>query len=198
VKRETARALARPGAAKPAKKIPLLKGSGPFNVQPEAIAANLEDYRARYVAGDKAALLEAVGYCLFNQVVAPHWIVRGFLDATGRWQALVAKTLDEAFGVQRPKRKRLGAAREKAALKFEVYSAVESASASKDDLLFQKIGEQVAEKFNLSRPLSPTRVKEYLAAARQELKAQVDRQKRLNPSAKIFINTYTTLVRREK
>jgi hypothetical protein len=57
----------------------------------------------RYLADDKGAILEALDACLRTGTKPPLWLAQAFCDHYTRWRRLRVKTLDAAFGVQRPK-----------------------------------------------------------------------------------------------
>jgi hypothetical protein len=161
-------------------------GWGPFKVSADRAESHLEELRERHAAGDSVALLEAAEYCLYNR--APHWVVRGFAENLGRWQALLVPSLDKAFGV--PKITYRKAKFERQQLMFEVYRALQAAKRlgiGKSEWVFEVLGEELE--------ISTGRVKEYNVAARAALNAQFERQKRRDPKATLFAQTYSTSVR---
>lgn len=67
-------------------------------------AALLARYEAAFNAGDSSALLDAVSIYLMRGIETPKWVVTGFNAAWGvKWGSGQARTLDEAFDLQRPK-----------------------------------------------------------------------------------------------
>lgn len=72
----------------------------PEDFAPEECAKRL---RLRYATGDQEALLDAVQFYLMRGDTAPDWVVTAFSAAWGvRWQCGGARTLGEAFGIERP------------------------------------------------------------------------------------------------
>ena len=69
----------------------------------ETMSAMLEWYRQKYEGGDGAALLKAIEYCGMYRLVMPDWIVTNFATSFHSWDRFECKTLDDAFGVARPK-----------------------------------------------------------------------------------------------
>lgn len=63
----------------------------------------LGELKARYEAGEAAALLDAVAICINTGIKAPAWVETGFNAAwLLRWTCAEARTLGEAFGIERP------------------------------------------------------------------------------------------------
>lgn len=57
----------------------------------------------KFRRGERAALLEAVEYCVWTRIPIPEWARREYLRAFDAWKSYECRTLDEAFGVDRPK-----------------------------------------------------------------------------------------------
>ena len=62
----------------------------------------VEKLRKRFEAGDQTALLDAVDACLRAGLVVPEWAATPFCERYDGYRLLRVKTLDAAFGVQRP------------------------------------------------------------------------------------------------
>ncbi|MFP4076918.1 MAG: hypothetical protein ACLFTD_10635 [Halochromatium sp.] len=67
------------------------------------VQAIVDGHVKRYRNGDNLALLEAVQFSLGNSATLPPDIIRAYASAMTAYHLGEAKTLDEAFGVQRPK-----------------------------------------------------------------------------------------------
>ena len=65
----------------------------------------IDDRRRRFEAGDKAALLDAVDLCARAGLPMPGWLAEAYCAAYAHWAAYRARSLDEAFGVDRKGRK---------------------------------------------------------------------------------------------
>jgi hypothetical protein len=140
-----------------------------LDLPPEVEAAHLDELRGRFDAGDKAALLSAIGFCFDQQIVAPDWIVAAFFRAMNRWYAMEVKELGEAFGLEWPKGKHPSAAKKMRRLSTAVYLKVheaQHAGRALDDDLFAEIGEQLG--------LGKTLVKDYYKRGRFRMPKSVE------------------------
>lgn len=63
----------------------------------------LEEFRKAYEAGNRIALFHAISTCLAHEVRAPKWVYDAFHVAVFGWALAEFRTLDQAFGVTRPK-----------------------------------------------------------------------------------------------
>jgi hypothetical protein len=63
----------------------------------------LQEYRRRYSEGDNLALLLAVDHCLSTGRAVPADLATAYCGRFGVWHRDQVPTLDEAFGVERPK-----------------------------------------------------------------------------------------------
>jgi len=89
------------------------------------IDERLEELRRQFESGDREALLEAIGIVLNAGPVAPSWVATGFNAAyVVGYQGANAKTLDEAFDIQRPEGWRQATARRRA-LRGVIWQRVE-------------------------------------------------------------------------
>ena len=117
----------------------------------------------RYEAGDKAALLDALRWCLAFNVLAPDWVRAHVNSALIRYLLYEAATLDEAFSVVRSKDPRsLAAGRRAVKLIGEVtmyISSQQKAGSKLDDEFFAAVG----RKFGIGK----TTVKEYWRKGRE-------------------------------
>jgi hypothetical protein len=108
-----------------------------------AIAAWLDEMRARFERGDGTALFSAIRFCANQELIFPEWVAAGFFAATNRWYTLECKTLDEAFGVKWPKGLHLAAARKRRRLEGAVWLEVtrrRNQDASVNNELFRDVG----------------------------------------------------------
>jgi hypothetical protein len=62
--------------------------------------------KARYEAGDAAALLDAIDWCARSGLPMPSWLAEAFCERYVRWVKFEG-SLDEVFAVQRPKGKHI-------------------------------------------------------------------------------------------
>lgn len=133
-----------------------------LNLSPAIEAAQIEFYRLRFEGGDEVALIQAIGFCFAQEIVAPEWIVGAFCEATNKWFSMRAKTLDEAFGVRLPKGAHFHALKQRRRLKVAVWNAVQDAKnrgRAINDKLFAEVGK------SLRPPIGKSRAKEYYKAA---------------------------------
>jgi hypothetical protein len=63
----------------------------------------MEEYRRRYADGDNLALLEAADHCHSTGRALPADLATAHCTRFGSWRRDQVRTLDEAFGVERPK-----------------------------------------------------------------------------------------------
>jgi hypothetical protein len=61
----------------------------------------VEKLRVQFEAGDHAALLEAVDFCARGGMAMPVWLAKEFCQRYEDWRMFRAKSLDQAFGVER-------------------------------------------------------------------------------------------------
>ena len=104
----------------------------------------IEERRKQFEAGDAAALLDAVDLCARSGTAMPLWVVEAFCERYLDWRLLRAKTLDDAFGVKRPKNMRFHdqARRErlKARVALEVLRLRKEEKLPFGDYLFERAG----------------------------------------------------------
>ncbi len=63
----------------------------------------MDEFRRRYDAGETRALFDAISSCLAHGIKAPDWVWQAYHVAWLKWSMADCRTLDEAFGVARPK-----------------------------------------------------------------------------------------------
>jgi hypothetical protein len=132
----------------------------------------LEECRRFFDGGDPRALIEAIRLCFAQRMPAPEWVVEAFFTATNRWYALDAETLDESFGVAKPKG-HISAERKRRALLLAVYAAVTDAhkkGRSIDDALLEEVGR------GLKPPLGKTLAWDYYRKACAALRNPIEVQ----------------------
>ncbi|MDV6347299.1 hypothetical protein R2083_07185 [Nitrosomonas sp. Is35] len=93
----------------------------------ELMKLYLDELEKEFLAGNKAIIFHAIGFCGNEQIIMPEWVVSAFHSATNDWYSLKAKTLDEAFNCSWPKGKHINAARKKRKNSPIVYSEVMAA-----------------------------------------------------------------------
>jgi hypothetical protein len=77
-----------------------------------ARTAKLNVLKRRYISGDKTALIDTLKMYIDNdRTELPNWVASAVFKALNQWRDCEVKTLDEAFGVERPKNFDLEAAR---------------------------------------------------------------------------------------
>ena len=57
----------------------------------------------RYADGDDSALLEVAEWAMYRDELVPDAAARAFGHARAKWETAHTRTLDEAFGLERPK-----------------------------------------------------------------------------------------------
>jgi hypothetical protein len=116
-------------------------------VDPRWFAAadrELVEYHKRYDAGDKSAVLDAIEImsCFF-----PPWLREAYMSARMAHLRHAVATLDEAFGVERPRGKHLTGAREREMLRglimFRVYCLHRQEGAPLDDTTFARVADEL-------------------------------------------------------
>jgi hypothetical protein len=64
-------------------------------------AQMVEKLRHQYEAGDRGALLDAIDFCARAGMPMPIWLAEAYCARYEDWSMYRAKSLDEAFGVER-------------------------------------------------------------------------------------------------
>lgn len=97
----------------------------------------------RYDGGDRSALLDAIDVL---SVFFPAWVREGFAKAWAQYRQHNVKTLDQAFGIKRPKGQHLKAARAREVLRpqivFSVY-CLHAKGAPLDQGIFEQVGREL-------------------------------------------------------
>lgn len=105
---------------------------------------NFKRLQGSFDAGQKSAALAAIKLGYFFGERPPQWALKFFSDALSRWGMAEVRTLDEAFGVERPKGFRQDAANRRAmfgsAILIEVNRRLETEAY--DDEIFSDVGEK--------------------------------------------------------
>ncbi len=119
------------------------------------IETRLDHLQRQFESGDGHALLNAVGICLNTGTKAPNWVQTGFNAAwTVRWESGQARTLDDAFDIQRPKgwsQKRS----QKDAITTLIWQSVVQYRQKHKVAIDRDLFEAVAEEWNQQRELEP-------------------------------------------
>ena len=113
----------------------------------------LAELEGRYSAGESEALLDAVGICINTGTKAPQWVEMGFNAAwLVRYQGNQARTLGEAFGVERPSNWRQGRA-QKDVLRFVIWQRVlherRENAAPIGRALFEEVAEALSSEYGV-------------------------------------------------
>ena len=105
----------------------------------------LVEYHKRYDAGDKSAILDAIE--ILSCIFFPPWLREAYFSARMAHLRHAVATLDEAFGVERPKGKHLPGARERERLRwlimFRVYCLHRQEGAPLDDTTFARVADEL-------------------------------------------------------
>ena len=109
----------------------------------------IEDCRKRFEAGDPKSLIEAIDFCARSGSAMPMWLGEAVCARFDRWFRYEAKSLDQAFGVER-KRARISNRKLRLSLQprvaWEVIRLHREKKLPIDEALFELVG----EKFNIS------------------------------------------------
>jgi hypothetical protein len=106
----------------------------------------LKRYHERFDRGDKLALLAAVDLC-GRAGLLPLWARNAFADAWSAYRRYQVPTLDQAFGVERPKGKHFDTRSERERLRelilFRVYYLHYQEAAPLDMETFARVGKEI-------------------------------------------------------
>ena len=132
-------------AKKPTTTKPGPEGSGtpPTDVMEELLADLIEGCRADIEAGNGDALLYALLQVCMSDAPMPTWLRPKLAAAVRRYTHDQERTLDEAFGVVRPKgwhQKAAHERRKKGARVFHTICGMRAAGAALDEALFKAVG----------------------------------------------------------
>lgn len=137
-------------AKKPSKRPASAGPSEQSDAQVDAIVAKhyadeIERRRAAIERGDGDALLDALLVLCISEAPMPNWLTFKVAAAIRRYTHHECATLDEAFGITRPKNYQRRVARERRQNAFLLYSDVvelHSAGVPIDNQLLELVGEQ--------------------------------------------------------
>ena len=106
----------------------------------------IEECRKRFEAGEANALLDALDYCARSGSAMPLWLAEAFCTRYDKWLRYDAKTLDQAFGVERkgeriPDRRVRGSL--KAPVAWEVIRLHKQEKLPIDEALFERVGKRL-------------------------------------------------------
>lgn len=105
----------------------------------------LDELEGLCLAGEAEALLDAVAICINTGIKAPPWVEKGFNEAwLVRWKTAEARTLGEAFGIERPSNWRQGRA-QKDELTFVIWQRVLRERRENGATIGRALFEEVAE-----------------------------------------------------
>jgi hypothetical protein len=100
----------------------------------------------RFDQGDKLAVLDAIDLC-GRAGLLPLWVRNAFCNAFSAYQRYEAATLDQAFGVERPKGEHFNKRRERERLReqilFRVYYLHYQEAAPLDMETFARVGKEL-------------------------------------------------------
>jgi hypothetical protein len=125
--------------------------------------ADINDLEVNYFRGDKWLLLEAVRRCGQYGIAWPCWVREAYEAALVRYQDGKARTLDEAFGIERKKGQRMHALATRTrkdytliSLQTRLYDFVEECRKTGAILSEEGAFADAAEKFQISPALVRT------------------------------------------
>ena len=113
----------------------------------------IDNRRHRFEAGDKTALLDAIDFCARSGTAMPVWLAKAYCAAYTEWATYRARSLDQAFGVER-KGRRISDLQKREALKASVVIEVDKLRHEKepvDEMLFARVGEKLRISAGLAR-----------------------------------------------
>ena len=106
------------------------------------VAARLDQHCKRFLAGESVALLDVIEICATFRVPLPRWAADEFVKRFLSWADFSVPTLDEAFGVKRPKGMHLKARRHRELLRYGILREVDrlrKQGTPLDDGLFEEV-----------------------------------------------------------
>ena len=106
----------------------------------------IEDCRKRFEAGDPKSLIEAIDFCARSGTAMPSWLGEAACARFDRWFRYEAKSLDQAFGVER-KGERISNRKLRERLKprvaWEVSRLHREEELPIDEALFERVGKML-------------------------------------------------------
>jgi hypothetical protein len=95
-----------------------------LNLPPEIVAAQLDEYRLQFEAGERDALMRALLFCAKEHVIMPPWVDWELHQAWHRFIRRSVDDLGEAFGITWPKGKHKAAYLKRRRLQHAVHRRV--------------------------------------------------------------------------
>jgi hypothetical protein len=145
----------------------------------ESIRKTLARFEAEFRAGKRDRSLKAINFCFHVSHPVPLWAMQQFCDALWNYEMAKARTLDEAFGVIRPKGWHRDAARDRLVRGIKAVHRLRWLMA-KDGKTIEEAREMVCEELGTKdNPLSEAtldrwhrseEIAVYLGAAPQKIK----------------------------
>ena len=116
----------------------------------------IEECRKRFEAGEPKALLEAIDFCARSGSAMPLWLAEAFCARYEAWSRYDAKTLDQAFGVERkgeriPNRKFRESMKPRVA--YEVCRLHRQEKLPIDEALFERVGQILEIPMGMARDI---------------------------------------------
>jgi hypothetical protein len=126
--------------------------------KPLTHAEVLERLRQKFIDGDKAALLEAMYYWMWNYEhdSMPRWLFNHFLNAYEAVRQAQAKSWDDVFGEPWPKGRHVESLGYRYRISHPLYELVErarEAGTPVDDRLFEEVGAQFDVKKTIAKQI---------------------------------------------
>ena len=124
------------------------EGSSSDDVFREFALYEIERCRLLFEAGDRGALLQALGECSLQDLPMPDWLARAYLRAYREGIHYKVRSWDDVFGSPSPKGKNLELARVRRTQIVEVYICVRGIldrepSPAIDQGLFERVGKEL-------------------------------------------------------
>ena len=108
--------------------------------------ALVEWCRKQHAGGNPTALLIAVDACLRSGSKVPLWAAQEFCDRIDEWFRFQARTLDEAFGAERPRGKHFDKRRKRERLRPRIVLRVLQLNRQDEPIgggLFERVGREL-------------------------------------------------------
>ena len=119
-------------------------------------APRLAKYHKYFCAGEAEALLDALELCAAYRIPLQEWAANEFLKRFYPWAEFRTATLDDAFGVARPKGTHLKARRLRQALWFDILrevSRLQNEGMPLSDEIFERVAELVGTSTKRARKI---------------------------------------------
>jgi hypothetical protein len=129
------------------------------------LGKRVESLREIYGRGEKDAIMEGLYLCILCGFPIPEWLARAYIDAYSKVNRLLARSWDDVFGRPHPKGTNLLSKRKKLEAGLLIFCRISYIKnrwpqIPVNEELFERVGEDVARKIGLQKPLKKTFVSE--------------------------------------